>query len=269
MDEADENIGKIALGLDVVQFAGLYQRGDDGPIFSTIIVTGKESILARQSLWAHRTLDDVGVELDAAIVEEAGEAVPVPETVADDPGCIRSAREPRELVFEEAPECIDERTRSCLARDTALIGTCAAHILLDDVDLRNARHGFSGDRRIAALGDLKEFTPQVAPAKGDCDPLRRQLLVRGIAVALHDAAIVCEQPHEMLAASPRRVGIGDSRRVGSAPGPVITRDRPEVAGVLPRPGSSTGTGVSSTASLAEVRRVALSRSYSGISSAAA
>src|SRR5262249_32889417 len=89
MDEADENIGKIGLGLDVVQFAGLYQRRDDGPIFSTIIVTGEESILARQSLWAHRTLDDVGVELDAAIVEEAGEAVPVPEAVADDPGCTR------------------------------------------------------------------------------------------------------------------------------------------------------------------------------------
>ena len=76
IDEADENIGKIGLGLDVVQFAGLYQRRDDGPIFSTIIVTGEESILARQSLWAHRTLDDVGVELDAAIVEEAGEARP-------------------------------------------------------------------------------------------------------------------------------------------------------------------------------------------------
>jgi hypothetical protein len=39
----------IGLGLDVVQFAGLYQRRDDGPIFSTIIVTGEESILARQS----------------------------------------------------------------------------------------------------------------------------------------------------------------------------------------------------------------------------
>jgi hypothetical protein len=49
IDEADENIGKIGLGLDVVQFAGLYQRRDDGPIFSTIIVTGEESILARQS----------------------------------------------------------------------------------------------------------------------------------------------------------------------------------------------------------------------------
>ena len=88
---------------------------------------------------------------------------------------LASAREPRELVFEEDPECVDERT---MARDTALIGTCTAHILLDGVDLGNARDGFGGDRRIAALGDLEELASRVAPAKGDCDPVREQLLVR-------------------------------------------------------------------------------------------
>jgi len=154
-------------------------------------------------LRAHRTLDDVGVELDAAIVKKAGEAVPVPEAVADDPGHIRPAREPRELMLEEDLERVDERARSCPARGTALIGTCTAHVLLDGVDLRNARNGFGGDGRIAALGDLEEFAPQVAPAKGDCDPFRRQFLVRSIAVALHDAAIVCEQ---LSRCSPPRPG---------------------------------------------------------------
>ena len=38
-------------------------------------------------------LDDIGVELDAAIVEEAGEAVPMPEALADDPGHIRPERQ--------------------------------------------------------------------------------------------------------------------------------------------------------------------------------
>jgi hypothetical protein len=74
-------------------------------------VTGEQSI--------HRTFDDVGVELDAAIVEEAGEAVPVPEAIADDPGRIRPAREPRELMLEEDLERVDEWTRSYLARGTA------------------------------------------------------------------------------------------------------------------------------------------------------
>ena len=127
---------------------------------------------------------NVGVELDAAIVEEAGEAAPVPEAVADDPGRIRPARESRELMLEEDLERVDEWTRSYLARGTALIGTGAAHVLLDGVDLGNARNGFGGDGRIAALSDLEEFASQVAPAKGNCDPLRRQLLVRSIAIAL-------------------------------------------------------------------------------------
>ena len=72
---------------------------------------------------------------------------------------------------------------------TALIGTCAAHVLLDGVDLAKALDGFGGDRRIAALGNLEELASQVAPAKGDCDAVRGHLLVRSIAVALHDAAI--------------------------------------------------------------------------------
>ena len=75
VDEADENIGQIGLGLDAVQFTGLYQRSQDRPTFGAVIMTREESILAGKSLRAHRTLDDVGVELDAAVVKKAGEAV--------------------------------------------------------------------------------------------------------------------------------------------------------------------------------------------------
>ena len=139
----------------------------------------------------------------------------MPEPIADDLGRLRAARETRELMLEEHLEGVDERARSCLAHGTALIGTCATHVLLDDVDLRNARHSLGGNRRIAALGDLEELAPQVAPAEGDGDPVRRQLLAGGIAVALHDAAIVGEQLVEMLAASPRRVGIDNDG--GSVP----------------------------------------------------
>jgi hypothetical protein len=119
IDEADENVGEIGLGLYAVQFASLDQRSEDGPIFGAVIVTREESILARKSLRAHGTLDDIGVELDAAVIKEADEAAPMPEAVADDPGGIRSAREPRELMLEEDLERVDEWTRSYLARGTA------------------------------------------------------------------------------------------------------------------------------------------------------
>src|SRR6516165_10858876 len=134
-------------------------------------------------------------------------------------------------MLEENLQGFDEGARSCLASSAARLGTGAAHVFLDSVNLRNARNRFGGDRRIAALGDLEELTPQVAPAKGDSDPVRRQLLVRRIAVALHDAAIICQQLLKILAASARRVAIDRGRRACSAPGPVIACDCPEVAGL--------------------------------------
>ena len=44
-DEADENIGQIGLGLDAVQFPGLYQRSQDRPIFGAVIMTAKRALL--------------------------------------------------------------------------------------------------------------------------------------------------------------------------------------------------------------------------------
>ena len=104
-------------------------------------------------------------------------------------------------LYSLAVQRADERARSCLARGTTGVGTGAAHVLLDGIDLRNTRNGFSGDRRIAALGDHEELAPQMAPAEGNGDAIRWQLLVRGVAIALDDAAINCEQLLKMLAAA--------------------------------------------------------------------
>src|SRR4051812_31877339 len=72
-------------------------------------MAGKEGVLAGERLGPHGALDDVGVELDAAIFEEAGEAVPVPEAVADDAGDLRLARHSCKLAIEEALERVNER----------------------------------------------------------------------------------------------------------------------------------------------------------------
>jgi hypothetical protein len=55
---------------------------------------------------------------------------------------------------------------------------------------------------------------------------RGQGLVGGVAVALQDAAVAGQQRLRMLRAAARRVVEHHRRRVGSAPGPVVARDRP-------------------------------------------
>src|SRR5271170_6214940 len=83
IDEAGENICKVRVGIDAVELAGLDQRSGDGPVFRAVVVAGEECVLARESLWAHGAFDDVGIEIDATVVEEAGQAFPVFERITD------------------------------------------------------------------------------------------------------------------------------------------------------------------------------------------
>src|SRR5271169_3045620 len=103
----------------------------DGPVFGAVVATGEEGVFPRQGLRAHGTLDDVGVNLDAAVVEEAHEALPVVEGVADDPGRVGLSRHSRKLLLEPGSECLDERSRLLFADTPAFIGASAAHDLLD------------------------------------------------------------------------------------------------------------------------------------------
>jgi len=46
---------------------------------------------------------------------------------------------------------------------------------------------------------------------------------------LHDTAITIEQLERMNRTATRRVAVGDGRRIGPAPWPVVAGDRPEVS----------------------------------------
>ena len=74
--DTGEDIGEVGLGIDAVEFAGLDQRCDDGPMFAAPVGAGEERIFTIQGNGTDAALDDVGVDLDAAIVEEPGEALP-------------------------------------------------------------------------------------------------------------------------------------------------------------------------------------------------
>jgi len=90
---------------------------------------------------------------------------------------------------------------------------------------------FARDRRIAVLGEVEKAAAQMGPAEGERDGVAGRsagdALVGRIAIALHDTAVAIEQLERMHCAAPRSVGVGDCRRVGSAPQPVIPGDGPE------------------------------------------
>ena len=156
------------------------------------------------------------------------------QRVADRFGDRRLARDARELLLEPRFEFEHEGLALLLAHRAARVGAVPADRLLDRIERRDALQSFTGDRGGAVLGDVKEPASQVCPTESERDHLAAggvvgNVLVGGIAVALHDAAIVFEQLQGVDRAATGSVAVGDGGRVGSAPGSVITGDRPEVS----------------------------------------
>src|SRR5208283_2517325 len=95
-----EYVGEVCLRIDAVQFASFNERSDTGPIFGAVIVASEECIFSIQNNRTDASLDNVGVELDAAVIKEASEPVPVVQGIADVFGDRRLARDTCELLFE-------------------------------------------------------------------------------------------------------------------------------------------------------------------------
>lgn len=77
------DVGQVALWIDGVQLTSLDQRGDDCPMFAAVVRTSEERILAVQRNRPDRAFGDVRVDLDATVVDEAHQAFPVRQGIAD------------------------------------------------------------------------------------------------------------------------------------------------------------------------------------------
>lgn len=140
VDDAGDDIGEIGLRVvDGVELAGFDERGDDGPMLAAAIGAGEERILAIECDRPDGSLDDVVVDLDATVVEEAVEALPAREGIAngrselglltDDPG-----RFPQPWLQRGGNGAAPR-----LPGGVALLGRAAADISLDLVKRRNPR----------------------------------------------------------------------------------------------------------------------------------
>jgi len=74
VDDGCEDTGQIVVQLDFVEFAGLDERREYGPVLGACIVAREERVLSLQGDCA---FDSVAVHLDAAIAEEQDQPVPV------------------------------------------------------------------------------------------------------------------------------------------------------------------------------------------------
>ena len=151
VDDAGDDVGEIAVRLDADQLAGLDERGDHGPMLGTAVGAGEQGILAVEGQRTDGALDDVVVDLDAAVVEEQAKALPARQRVADRLGELGLLADELELRAQPRLERVDQRPAALLASRAALLGGATADLVLDAVQRGDARQRLAGDRRGAGV----------------------------------------------------------------------------------------------------------------------
>ena len=68
--DGGQDTGKVAMGFDSVEFAGLDQGCDDGPVLRSGIMACEERIFAVEGDGTDGALDGVGIQFDATVVDE-------------------------------------------------------------------------------------------------------------------------------------------------------------------------------------------------------
>lgn len=155
-DKSGEDIGEISFGIDVVEFARFDERGEDRPVLAAAVGTGEQGILAIERERTNGALDDVGIDLDPSIVDEATEPIPPRQGIADRLGDGALLRDHAELRFEPGFQIIDDRLGALPPGGATLIGGSAANLGLDRVERRDAGERLRCDRRSTGRSDLVE-----------------------------------------------------------------------------------------------------------------
>ena len=95
---------------------------------------GEQCILPVKSDRSDAALDHVGIDLNAAVVEEARKSVPARERVADCLGEFGLLADQGELGAEPGFEVFNDRPAPGLARGTSLVDAAAANLPFDGIE---------------------------------------------------------------------------------------------------------------------------------------
>ena len=168
VDDLCDDVGEVDVRFDAREFAGLDQRGDDGPMLAAAVRASEECVFSVQSDRPDRAFDDVGVDLDTAVVEEAGQALPARERIADCFSEFCLLTDQSELGAQPGFKFIDDRPAPPQPGVAPFLGAAAADIALDGIESGDAFERLAGDRRRAGRGEFVEASAYMAPAVVVC-----------------------------------------------------------------------------------------------------
>src|SRR5258707_14492594 len=97
---AFQRVIEIGEGLDLVELGGSDERADGCPSGAAAVGSGKQVVLAAERDRADDALDRIGIEFDAAVIEEAAKCAPADQGIADRIGQTAAGRGKSELRIE-------------------------------------------------------------------------------------------------------------------------------------------------------------------------
>ena len=158
------------------------------------ITAREEMILPSESNRSNRALDGVGVQFDAAVVQEAGQTMPARQRVPDRFGERAASRQQRKLRLEPGAQGVDDRLGARATNRKPLRRRLTVSVRFDGVEFADPAQRLDRDRRVRGLRHVVELASRMAPACGENDvPFVRQRLEPGVAVDMENAA----EPLEM------------------------------------------------------------------------
>jgi len=136
---------EIGEGVDVVNLAGLDQRGDAALSNATFIMTGEEGILAIEGDGADQVFDPAGVDLNATVLQECLQPVPVIMDVGQLFAQQGVGGDLAALCLQPVAEGCDQWRGANLTGGQTLAARDAADVGLDGIELGDAAQAFGGD----------------------------------------------------------------------------------------------------------------------------
>ncbi len=136
---------QVGEGLHAIDPGGFDQGCDAALCLATCVMAGEQRVLSIEGNWSDGIFDAVGVHLDATILQEGLQTVPVVVDIGEFLAEAGPGGDTATLSLEPFAKGFDQRRGSGLADGQMLAGGCPSDVFFGGADFGDLAQAFGGD----------------------------------------------------------------------------------------------------------------------------
>ena len=164
LGDTAKDIAQIGFRVEAVELGGFDKGVDGSGALATGIGAGEQVVLAAEGEGPDGALGSVVADLQAAIIEIAGQCLPAAAGAAHGAGQLALARELGQRGVEEGGKLIDHRAGPRVADLSARFGQETVDLALDIEEPADALARLGGNGRLRGQMDVVDLAPDMRPA---------------------------------------------------------------------------------------------------------